>query len=628
MFRGVVSSSARVTVALLALLAAVLAAPSAYAAATPKPKTIGRDGPSGRYLLDGNWYARPDPSLSGTEQGFQMSKSLAGWQAITVPAALNAGDFSIPSYTGSVDWYRKDFRLPRTRGGKRWLFRFESVNHRVEVWLNGTLLGEHVGAYLPFELRARSIRGGVNRLVVRVDSRRTTDDIPPLSAGDDGTFEGGWWNYNGILRDVYLRKLRKLDFEYVLARPKLRCRKCAATVRIDARVLNVTRGARRVRVVGSFEGRPLRFRARRIAGFGSKRFKAKVRIRNPRLWEPRHPRLYRMRLLLIDQRGRTVQRYKVHTGIRSLRVNRLGRIELNGRELDLRGAAIHEDSLSRGAALSTKQMRQTFRNLRALGATITRAHYPLNPYELELADRYGIMVWSEIPVYRMDSKLFNVPGIRARALRMLRETITRDYNHPSVLVWSLGNENASRPKRGLQRYIREAASTARRMDPTRLVGLAVSGYPTVEKQAVYLHLDVLGINDYFGWYPGPGGSISDRGGLDGYLNRMHSDYPHQALMITEFGAEANRHGPVTEKGTYEFQSDFLAYHLGVFASKPFISGAIVWALQDFRVKPGWAGGNPLPHPPVNEKGLIDDTGFRKPGFYVVRKVFRATSPVR
>jgi beta-glucuronidase len=629
MFRGVVPSPARVTVAVIALVAGALSVPAAAnAVSTPKPKTIGRDGPSGRYLLDGDWYARPDLQLNGVEQGFQGNKSLAGWRPITVPAAFNAGDFSIPSYTGSVDWYRRDFRLPHARGATGWLFRFESVNHRVEVWLNGTLLGRHVGAYLPFELRARSIHGGVNRLVVRVDSRRTPDDIPPLSVGENGTFEGGWWNYNGILRDVYLRKLRKLDFEYVHARPKLRCRRCPATVKIDVRVRNVTRGARRARVAATFGGRPLRFRARRIGGFASKHFEAKVRIRNPRLWEPRHPRLYLMRLLLIDKRGRTVQRYKVHTGVRSVKVDRLGRIELNGRELDLRGAAIHEDSLSRGAALSTEQMRQTFRNLRALGATITRAHYPLHPYELELADRYGIVVWSEIPVYRMDSKLFNMPGIRVRALRMLREEITRDYNHPSVLVWSIGNENASRPKRGLQRYIREAASTARRMDPARLVGLAVSGYPTVEKQPIYLHLDVLGINDYFGWYPGPAGSISNVGGLSGYLNRMHSDYPHQGLVITEFGAEANRHGPVTEKGTYEFQADFLAYHLGVFASKPFINGAIVWALQDFRVKPGWTGGNPLPHPPVNEKGLIDDTGFRKPGFYAVRKVVRATRPFR
>jgi beta-glucuronidase len=631
-----VGSSARVTVALLTLLSVGAAlprtspgtSPGAAAGKAPNTSAIGRDGLSGRYLLDGSWYERADPAGTGTREGFPSNESLAGWRAVTVPIAVNAGDYSNQSYTGSVHWYRKDFRLPRARGGARWLFRFESVNYRAKVWLNGRLLGSHAGAYLPFEFRARSIRGGVNHLVVRVDSRRTSYDIPPFSERDDGRFEGGWWNYNGILREVYLRAVRKLDLEYAFVRPRMRCRSCAATVRIDARIRNVMRGARRAKLVGSFGGRPVRLGAKRIRGFGSKRFMARLRIRNPRLWEPRHPRLYTLRLSLIDQRGRIAQRYRAHAGIRSIRVNRLGRIELNGREVNLRGAAIHEDSPDRGAALTTAQMEETFRNLRALGATITRAHYPLSPYELELADRYGIVVWSEIPVYRMKSTLFNKPRVRAGGLRMLREVIARDYNHPAVMVWSIGNENASRPKRGLQRYIREAARTARRMDPTRLVGIAISGYPTVEKQDVYRRLDVIGINDYFGWYPGPAGSISDRGGLDGYLNRMHSDLPHQALMITEFGAEANRHGPVQEKGTYEFQADFLAYHLGVFGRKPFINGAIVWTLRDFRVKPGWTGGNPLPHPPVNEKGLIDDTGFRKPGFYTVKEAFRAARPFR
>jgi beta-glucuronidase len=166
------------------------------------------------------------------------------------------------------------------------------------------------------------------------------------------------------------------------------------------------------------------------------------------------------------------------------------------------------------------------------------------------------------------------------------------------------------------------------MDPTRLVGIAISGLPTVEKQDIYLHLDVIGVNDYFGWYSGPRGSIADRTQLPGFLNRLHADYPHQAFVITEFGAEANRHGPPTEKGTYEFQSEFLDYHLRVFEGKPFVNAAIVWALHDFRVRPGWAGGNPLPHPPVNEKGLIDDTGFRKPAFDTVRRIFRATGPFR
>jgi beta-glucuronidase len=139
---------------------------------------------------------------------------------------------------------------------------------------------------------------------------------------------------------------------------------------------------------------------------------------------------------------------------------------------------------------------------------------------------------------------------------------------------------------------------------------------------------VLGINDYFGWYNGPRGTISDRAQLTGYLNRLHSDYPNQALVITEFGAEANRSGPVTEKGTFEFQADWLKYHLDVFATKPFISGALIWNLRDFRVKPNWAGGNPLPHPPVNEKGLIDDFGRKKPAYGVVRGVYLRTGPFR
>ena len=196
------------------------------------------------------------------------------------------------------------------------------------------------------------------------------------------------------------------------------------------------------------------------------------------------------------------------------------------------------------------------------------------------------------------------------------------------MVWSIGNENASRPKRGFQHYILKAAHTVEKLDPTRLVGLATSGFPTVEKQKIYLNLDVLGVNDYFGWYGGPRGSIADRTKLAGYLNRLHSDYPNQALVITEVGAEANRNGLVTEKGTYQFQADFLKYQLDVLDSLPFINAVLIWNLRDFRVKPGWAGGNPLPHPPVNEKGLIDDNGYRKPAFGVVRQIYHSLRPFR
>jgi beta-glucuronidase len=615
---------------LLVVWWACLALPAvAHAVDKPKPKTLYRDGPSGRFLVGGTWHKRADPLDQGITAGFQRASSLVGWAPTTVPDAANRGDFSDQSYMGTVQWYRKDFRAPSAARGSMWVLRFESVNYRARVWLNGKPLGIHVGAYLPFELRAKSFRRrGVNRLVIRVDGRRQKFDIPPLSVRSTGAFEGGWWNYTGILREVYLRRVRNFDMISVFARPRLRCRRCAATVEVQATVENVTRHGRRAKVVGRFGRRTLRFRPHRVASRDTRVFRARLRIRNPRLWSPERPALYTARLGVLDEGGRAVQRYTLHTGIRSVRVNGLGRVELNGRELNLRGASVHEDHPTLGAAIGRAQIRKNMGLLRELGATITRSHYPFHPYMLELADRYGIMVWSEIPVFRMKSRLFAIAEVRLKALRMLRRTIIRDRNHPSVLVWSVGNENAARPGTGLRKYIRKAERTAKELDPTRLVGIATSGFPTVAKQRTYTELDVLGVNDYFGWYNGPRGTIADRNLVGGYLNRLHSDYPNQSIFITEVGAEANRSGPVTEKGTYEFQTEFLKYHLGVFAERPFVSGALIWNLRDFRVKPRWTGGNPQPHPPVNEKGLVDDLGRHKPAFAVVAEAFKRTGPFR
>jgi beta-glucuronidase len=613
---------------LVCLGAGLVASAPATAADRPKPKTLYRDGPSGRFLVGGAWYTRADPADNGVQQGFQRIRSLAGWQRTTIPNAANAGNYSTQSYIGSVQWYRKNFKAPRGPADSKWILRFESVNYRAKVWLNGKPLGTHVGSYLPFELRAKSFRRkGVNRLVVRADSRRQKYDIPPLSVRSTGAFEGGWWNYTGILREVYLRRVRNLDMTSVHVKPVLRCRTCAATIKVEATVANLARRGRPVRIAGRFGRHNVRFAAHRVGGHGSRRFKARLRIRNPRLWSPDRPTLYGAKLILFD-RGREVQRYRVHTGIRDLRVDRLGRIELNFREVNLRGASVHEDSPTLGAAIHPEQMRTNIGLLRRLGATITRSHYPLHPYFLELADRSGIMVWSEIPVYRMASRLFAISEVRLKALRMLRHEIDRDYNHPSVMVWSVGNENASRPGTGLRKYIRKAARTVENLDPTRLVGIATSGFPTVEKQSIYTELDVLGINDYFGWYGGPRGTISDQSVLGGYLNRIHSDYPNQAIVITEFGAEASRSGAPIDKGTYEFQSEFLRYHLGVFAERPFVNAALIWNLRDFRVKPGWIGGNPFPNPPLNQKGLVDDAGQAKPAFFVAQEIFRKTGPFR
>jgi hypothetical protein len=217
--------------------------------------------------------------------------------------------------------------------------------------------------------------------------------------------------------------------------------------------------------------------------------------------------------------------------------------------------------------------------------------------------------------------------VKALAAKMLRQNILTNGVHPSIVVWSIQNELSTRVGPSQGALIRQQAAIAHRLDPSRPVGLAVAAYPSAGCQAGYAPVDVIGLNDYFGWYPGPGGALADEEALSPYLDAVHSCYPNKALVITETGAEANRDGPEEEKGTYQFQVDFADYHFGVYATKPFLSGAIWWGLQEFRVRPTWDGGNPRPSSPIHTKGLITQDGVRKPAFFEVQRIFKATQQI-
>jgi beta-glucuronidase len=135
---------------------------------------------------------------------------------------------------------------------------------------------------------------------------------------------------------------------------------------------------------------------------------------------------------------------------------------------------------------------------------------------------------------------------------------------------------------------------------------------------------MMGFNEYFGWYPGIAGTTADRTRLSAYLDHLHACYGRKALMITEFGAEANRDGPAEEKGTWAFQQDFVNYHLGVFATKPWLNGALYWTLNEFRVRPEWEGGNPRPTPPLHQKALVSYDGAPKPAYFDAQRWYRGT----
>lgn len=609
-------------IALVAVAALAASPAAAQTVTTPAPGSLYSNGPGGRYLLDGPWFFRRDPQGIGQRRGYaRASQSLTGWAEISVPYAWNATDESPESMRGSIGWYRKDFRLPAAPRGSNWIVRFESVNYRSTVYLNGRLIGRHEGGYIPFELDlGRFLKRGANSLVVRADSRRNLETLPPLKNQSNGLPSGGWWNYGGILREVYLRRVGKVDMPEFLARPQLPCRACAASVLVRATLRNMTSRRQRVRVLASVGSQRARFPRVVLGPRQTREIATKVGIRRPRLWEPGSPSLYSTTAAaLVD--GRRSAAFSAQVGIRSIRVSRTGRVMLNGLPVKLRGASFHEEDVTVGAALTPAMRQEIWRELDDLGATFTRAHYPMHPWFLEQADRDGVLVWDQIPVYQLPNSVTAKPFIRAKALRYLTTTVKRDQNHPSVLTWSIGNEMPTRVGSGQQRYIRDAARLLEKIDPTRLRALDYAGYPSSLPSSTYRVLDALGVNCYFGWYPGPGGQIDDRAVLGPFLDQVHRYYPSKALFITEFGAEANRDGPFDEKGTYSFQRQLLEDHLAVYDSKPFVNGALVWALRDFRVRPDWEGGNPKPMSPLNQKGIADQFGKPKPAWSAVKRMF-------
>jgi beta-glucuronidase len=263
---------------------------------------------------------------------------------------------------------------------------------------------------------------------------------------------------------------------------------------------------------------------------------------------------------------------------------------------------------------------------KALGATMMRTHYPPGEDLQEVADEQGMLLWSEIPVYSVKSRYLAKASVRAKALGELRTNIVTNGNHPSVALWSIGNELSSEVGPSQSAYISAATALAHRLDPTRPVALATLGYPATPCQPEYGRLDVIGVNEYYGWYTGPGGLMFDRSALSAFLDQRRACYPGEAIVVTEFGAEANRDGPPEEHGTWGFQQDFANYHLGVFATKPWLSGALWWALNEFRVRPAWEGGNPRPTPPLHQKGLVTYDGQRKPAWDTVHAWYTGQVP--
>jgi hypothetical protein len=612
--------------ACVAVLACLI--PVAASAQAPRGKTLGS-----------GWQIRSQAAQPGEPQDAPPEEGTGAPSSPNAPAspAPRPGSYvptRIPSvfdpiakraaYSGTVRRYKVRFRGPRTPRGFRWLLRFEGVRRNAGVLLNGKRIGRSKTPYVPFEVEAKGLRPNrMNELVVIVDNRKERQ-LPE-----------GWWNWGGIVRPVRLIPAGRAHLKDLGVMSKVRCRgpatACSAKFLVDGNMQKLGgKGVIKPTVEAYFRspsGRVTRRNVRlRTQGRRNKKLQFSVNVRAPQLWKPEDPRLYRA--IIKVRLGKTVvQRVSMRTGLRQVSVVN-GRLALNNRAIDMRGTSIHEDLPGTGTALTEAGMNRIVADLKAVGANVTRTHYSLNERLLQKLDRAGILVWNEAPIWQRD-RLLGRQLDRAKAYRQVEGSVIAARSHPSVITHSVANELVHFPDESTTTslFLRRGSQRARKLDPTLPISVAIKTGPRIGPQQVYSkYFDIIGLNEYFGWY----GRAPDFATLPDYLNYMRSTFPRQALVVTEFGAEArpeNANDPVTKKGSYAFQSRFIREHLDVHDTTPFLSGSLYWTLREFEIFPGWTGGAGARDPRFpttrHNKGLMTYDGVLKPAWFIARDRFRA-----
>jgi beta-glucuronidase len=576
--------------------------------------------------LTRGWERLMDPHDKGLAQHLETGARGTGWRGVNVPDVFDARPLKA-NFHGTIGWYRVSFRTT-SDPGYAWAVHFGESRRFTDVWVNGRFVGSHDDPYTPFQFGlGPAAPGGRYTMVVRVDNRK---QIQPRE---------GWWNWGGIVQQVSLVPLGAVTVSDLGVMPQLTCPQadqCTGRLVVDALVSN--RSATTLTPTLTLNLTPPNGSSApaQVAALAPGTLRpgqtANVRFSVPLngqldLWEPGHPRLYGARLdttvgALVTQRD------ELSVGLRRVDV-RGGMLYLNGRPINVRGASIEEDFPGRGPALTTADQRQIVAELQALHADVTRSQYPLSQPLLDMLDRAGIMIWTEAPIYHRDD-LLHTQAQRDIALRTLRDAAIATRNHASVLTESVANELTATPDTvlGTKAYIDAAVRLLRALVPDVPIAIDVLSYPNYPAEQTFRQFDLLGVSNYYGWYAGQKGhSTANLSGLEPFMRTTRARYPTQAIVMSEFGAEAAGGGSATEKGSYAFQTQFIRQTLGIVAKLPFLSGALYWTVREFAVKPRWDGGPPRkinPRTSIHHKGLITYGGVRKPAFAATAALFAQT----
>ena len=515
---------------------------------------------------------------------YDFSKS----PTLRVPGDWNTQHESLFYYEGLL-WYQRDFTYEPIAGHKTFLH-VGAANYKSIAWVNGQEACSHEGGFTAFDCDvSASIHPGKNFVVIAVDNTRLADGVPTLNTD--------WWNYGGLTRDVSLIDVPVKyidDYDLHLNRDRtaiegsVHVEDAAAGEEVTVSIPELNRSV--TAKLGPDSRAVISLSAAGVA-----------------LWTPEEPKLYKVHL---QAAGDSLDD---EMGFRTIEVRGTD-ILLNGKPVFLRGISIHAEAPIRGGRANNDQDAATLLGwAKELGCNYVRlAHYPHDQRMTRTADRLGLMVWSEIPVYWAEH--FGDPAVLAKAEQQLSEEIRRDRDKASVVLWSIANETPLTPERTA--FLKTLAADVRTLDPTRLVTAALlvrsEGHDKYVDDPLGEALDVIGMNEYIGWF--------DQLPQDADTTVWHVAY-QKPLIVSEFGgdAKAGLHGPATERWTEEYQASIFQHQLPMLAKIPQFRGLTPWILMDFRSPmrqlPGVQDG-------FNRKGLISNSGEKKEAFFVLQKTYK------
>lgn len=528
-----------------------------------------------------NYHAQNKQEL--VEYDFDKSPTM------TIPGDWNSQKENLFYYEGTV-WFKKSFDYD-VKENKRFFVYFGAVNYKAEVYLNGIKLGIHEGGFTPFNFEVSSIiKAKDNFLVVKVDNTRRKEAVPTLNTD--------WFNYGGITRDVLLiEEPKSFVQDYTIQLKKGEKNTISGFVKLN----NFDKSSEFVTI--KIPELKINFKGK-IDADGEIKFE--ITNKKIKYWSPESPKLYDVSIEYNNQ----ILNDKI--GFRTIETQN-AKIVLNGKPVFLRGISIHEENDKGGRANSEADAIRLLTWAKELGCNYVRlAHYPHNENMVRLADKIGLMVWEEIPVYWTVD--FTSLETYKNAENQLVEMISRDKNRCSTIIWSMANETPISDARNT--FINNLNAKARALDNTRLISAALltksDGLNSYVDDAIAENLDIVAFNEYLGWY---GGNLDDAEKI-----QWTSKY-NKPVVVSEFGGDAKQglHGEKNERWTEEFQEYLYIQNLKMIEKIPNISGLSPWILVDFRsprrLLPGIQDG-------YNRKGLISNDGVKKKAFFVLKDFYK------